>query len=249
MASLRSTIARLFASARRGVLPAVCCLCDQPGQLDVSRSSLDLCALCQQMLRSNTYPCAQCALPLDAWTVRCRACRGQPPAHDGAFAPYLYMYPLPYLVRGLKFQGNRVYGRLLGQLLAGSACGSRRLPQALVPIPLHASRYRQRGFNQARDIAAAAAGVLDLPLEDRALTRVLPTLAQSGLSLPERRANVRAAFRAEHVPRARSVALVDDVLTTGSTATEAARALKDAGVPHVEIWAVARVRVVRRSSV
>jgi ComF family protein len=151
------------------------------------------------------------------------------------------MYPIEHLVRGLKFQGERKYGRVLGQLMAAARAGcAGGLPETIAPVPLHPSRHRARGYNQAHEIARAAADYLGLPLQAHTLVRSLATTEQSGLGLADRRRNVNGAFTIGRLPRVSRVALVDDVLTTGSTAAEATRALKAAGIEWVEIWAAAR---------
>jgi ComF family protein len=161
-----------------------------------------------------------------------------------ALVPFDYAYPVDHFVRALKFRGERIYGRVLGELLARAARNSGRpFPDLLVPIPLHPARYRARGFNQAAEIARHAAARLRLHIDAGALVRVIPTREQSGLSFAERRRNIRGAFRVVRQIAARRVALVDDVLTTGGTATEAARALLAAGVDEIELWSAARVRV------
>jgi ComF family protein len=216
---------RLVAGLAACVLPPTCCLCDARGGRDLRGFPLDLCANCAEMLPSNT-DLAFAPLPMV----------------DRAVVPYSYGYPVHHLIRKLKFSGERLYGRLLGQLLAAAvAHAPEPRPQALVPMPLHASRLRERGFNQAHDIARYVGCTLGLPLEVNLLARISQTREQSGLSLAERRVNVRGAFAALREPRATHVALIDDVFTTGCTAAEAARVLKAAGVERVELWAVARV--------
>lgn len=220
----KSTITRLLAGVAACALPPTCCLCDAAGSRDLRGFPLDLCTICAQMLPTNP-------------NVLSHAVNGV----DVAAAPYLYRYPVHLLIRRLKFSGHRVYGRLLGQLLAAALAGRpARWPQALVPMPLHCARFRERGFNQAHDIARYAGCTLGLPLAANVLARVNATREQSGLSLVERRVNVRGAFAVVRAPRAAHVALVDDVFTTGSTAAEAARVLKAAGVQRVDLWAVAR---------
>lgn len=156
--------------------------------------------------------------------------------------PFDYAYPIDHCVRSLKFRGERVFARVLGALLAKAARNSGcPFPDLVIPVPLHPARYRGRGFNQAAEIARHAAARLGLPVETRVLTRLLPTREQSGLSVAERRRNIRGAFRVVRTIAARRVVLVDDVLTTGSTASEAARALNAAGVAEIELWALARV--------
>jgi ComF family protein len=224
MHAQKSTMSRLLAGFAGCVLPPTCCLCDSPGGRDLRGFPLDLCAICVEMLPSSP-----------------KALRSEWQGLDTAFAPYLYGYPVDHLIRRLKFGGQRVYGRLLGQLLAAAIAnrpGPR--PQVLVPMPLHVTRRRQRGFNQAHDIARYVGCTLGLPLDMNLLARVNETREQSGLTLAERRVNVRGAFAALREPRATHVALIDDVLTTGCTAAEAARVLKVAGVERVEVWAAAR---------
>jgi ComF family protein len=112
-------------------------------------------------------------------------------------------------------------------------------PEALIPMPLHWTRLLWRGFNQSALVARHLARALDLPFLPHLLTRSLRTRSQRTLSRQERRRNVRHAFTVRGQPP-RSVALVDDVITTGATADAAARALKRAGCRHVEIWCIAK---------
>lgn len=156
--------------------------------------------------------------------------------------PFSYAFPVDYCIRALKFHGERVYARVLGMLLAQA----RRelniaLPELLVPVPLHASRYRERGFNQAQELARFAARELGLRVDSRSLVRVTATREQSGLTLAARRENIRGAFRMQRSLPGRHIALIDDVLTTGSTASEAARVLKEAGAERIELWVAAGV--------
>jgi ComF family protein len=156
-------------------------------------------------------------------------------------APYRYAFPVDHCVRALKFHGQLEYGRVLGTLIAEArrARGA-PLPALVVPVPLHASRYRERGFNQAAVIARFAARGLGIPLASRALERVRATAEQSHLPAAARAVNVAGAFRASTPLVGQRVALVDDVLTTGSTATAAASALREAGAVEVELWVAAR---------
>jgi ComF family protein len=120
------------------------------------------------------------------------------------------------------------------------------LPQLLVPVPLHARRLRERGYNQAAELARFAARRLGLRCEVTALQRVRATREQSGLGHAARVANTHQAFAARISLAGLRVALIDDVITTGSTAAAAATALRAAGAAGVELWVVARVA--RRAS-
>ena len=174
---------------------------------------------------------------------------GDPPAFVRVLVPFEYAYPVDHLIRALKFRGERVYARVLGTLLAQAHQAVRHeLPDLIVPMPLHSMRYRERGFNQAQEIARFAARRLGVGVDTRSLLRRVATQEQSGLSVLERRKNVRGAFEAVRSLRGRRVALVDDVLTTGSTALAASTALMEAGAAEVELWAVARVVLNVRSA-
>lgn len=220
-----STIARaLFGMVSQALLPPTCCLCGARGSLP----DLDLCSSCRMLLPLNA--------PDDGAFPSCV------PTVVRVVVPFHYAYPIDFLIRSLKFHGERAHARVLGALLAETLRTLRHPPPDLiVPIPLHLQRYRTRGFNQAHEIARHAAARLRIPVDTRHLVRRTPTLEQSGLSLPQRRRNVRGAFEVVQPLRAMRVALIDDVLTTGCTALAAAQALLDAGVAEVELWAVARV--------
>jgi ComF family protein len=227
---LKSTIAKslnaisLFERAAQSFLPPTCCLCGGRGET----ANLDLCAGCRTLLPLNA-PDGDAFLSYAPTVVR-------------VVVPFHYAYPVNLLIRALKFRGERVHARVLGLLLADSLRSLRcALPELIVPIPLHPQRYRERGFNQAHEIARYAGASLCIPVDTRHLVRRRPTLKQSGLSLAERRKNVRDAFEVARPFTAMRVALIDDVLTTGSTALAAAHALLAAGVREVEVWAVARV--------
>jgi ComF family protein len=205
----------------RLLLPPTCCLCGAPGV----EPDFDLCPLCLSLLPRNELVPEPVLRHINR-----------------VLMPFRYAYPVDHLVRALKFRGERVHARVLGVLLADAARNSGRpLPDLLVPIPLHAARYRRRGFNQAEQIARHAAARLGLHIDSDVLARIVPTREQSGLSWSERRRNIRGAFRVVRTPAVRRVALVDDVLTTGSTASEAARVLNAAGVAEIELWGPARV--------
>ena len=220
-----------------GLFPATCLLCLDPGQPPF----LDLCRDCEEDFPRTGRGCAICAAPLAAPAIACGHCVARRPAFDAAFVPYRYEFPLVELVHRLKYGGQIAIARILGTLLA------RRIAErgatavdAVVPVPLHPSREARRGYNQAGEIARFAAENLGLPVADRLAIRARATEEQTALPAIVRRVNVARAFaiRAKEVPTA--VAIVDDVLTTGSTADALAGELKRAGCRRVEVWAVAR---------
>jgi len=216
------------------LLPARCLVCGERGA-----GGLDLCADCRAALPWNRVACPRCALPLTSPAPACGACLARPPPQDGIRAAFLYRPPVDRLLLRFKFHGDLAAGRLLaGLMLEGLADAAR--PQALLPLPLHRSRLRRRGYDQALELARPLARGLDLALDVRALERRRATAPQSELDAAARRANVRDAFRARPgVPP--HVAVVDDVMTTGATVHAAVRALRRAGAARVEAWVCARV--------
>jgi ComF family protein len=173
----------------------------------------------------------------------CTHCAGASLPYRRCFAPFLYEFPVSQMILDLKYEAALANARVLGTLL-GDAVERLRLSDAvdaIVPMPLHAARRVERGFNQSHEIARFVARRLGLPCEAAVLHRSRPTRPQVGLARAERIDNVRDAFRAEaHGVAGRRIALVDDVVTTGSTAAEAARALLAGGATIVDVWAVAR---------
>ena len=160
-------------------------------------------------------------------------------------AAFHYAPPIDWLVTRLKFQGRLNHARLLGDLLAAhitdqSAEQAIDPPDALIPIPLHPTGYRRRGFNQAERIATRLGPALGAPIRSGVLQRVRDTQRQSQLPANQRAANVRDAFEAARRLDDAHIAIVDDVVTTGHTATAAARTLRAAGAAQVDLYCVAR---------
>lgn len=230
--SLKSTIARYLIRIESLCLPPTCALCGAPGRFDPAGRAFDLCTQCDGELPAQpAEPLLHASAGGVPWAL--------------LVAPYRYDYPIDHCVRTLKFHGEAACGRLLGMLLARH----RRIfgapwPDLVIPVPLHRSRYLERGFNQAAVIARPAARGLGLALATGLLERCRATAEQSHLRGAARAGNVSGAFRVSPRGRAalpgRRVALVDDVLTTGSTAREAIRVLLAAGAAQVELWVAAR---------
>ncbi len=171
----------------------------------------------------------------------CGLCQQRAPRWDAAWAPFVYGWPLSRLETRFKFHEDLAAGRALADLWARQARPV-IMPDLIVPVPLHRSRLRQRGYNQALELAQPLARQLGVGISTRMLRRVRATPPQSERDARARRLNVRGAFDLQ--PRARPplhVALLDDILTTGATMNECARVLRRAGVRHIEAWAMARV--------
>ncbi len=155
--------------------------------------------------------------------------------------PFRYAYPLDHVVRGLKYRNELACGRVLGELLARSILErAEPLPEAIVPVPLARGRYLQRGYNQASELALAIRGLTGVAVKSDVVIRQRETAEQAGLDRKARRRNVTGAFAAVAPLRVRHVAILDDVVTTGSTVRELAAVLRAAGAEQIEIWAIAR---------
>jgi len=217
--------------------PQSCVLCGR----DSSPSAL--CPRCRHDLPRLAGPCCrQCGLPLSAGTqsIICGQCLQQPPSYDRVISALAYASPVAELVTGLKFQQRIPLARILGELLAERVRAAGHNCQAILPVPLHPQRVRERGFNQALELARPLARELDLPLLTHEVSRRRHTAAQSAQSPQHKHRNVRGAFVLQHAPVQHRVALLDDVMTSGHTANEIAGLLRRAGVNHIEVWCVAR---------
>lgn len=170
----------------------------------------------------------------------CGDCLRRSPALTHTRAVFIYGFPLDRLIPRFKFHRDLAAGRLMAELMA-SALESTSRPDAIVPVPLHARRMRERGYDQALELARPLAAALGLPLRSDLLQRVRATAPQSELDAGQRQRNLAKAFAARNeATPLRHVALVDDVMTTGATVEAAARALRGAGVQRVDAWVCAR---------
>jgi ComF family protein len=223
-------------------LPFNCTLCGQ-GAAD---ADMDLCASCRRHLPWLEQACRCCANPLAARTVSllCGRCLLKPPHFDRSYCAFVYREPVSWLLQGLKYHrrlsGIPVASRLLLDHLRSRV---EFWPQLILPIPLHPARLRQRGFNQALEIARPLARALRIPLSVRLCGRERNTPQQSELPATRRAANVHNAFRMYEPLPVKHVAIVDDIVTTGATANELARLLKRNGAETVQVWAVARTPI------
>ena len=211
----------------------------------------DFCPGCAQSLPYASPGCRRCAAPLalrQSAAQPCGECQKHLPAFDRTLAAFTYAPPVDRLIQGLKYHRQlhlaRTLGRCLGDVLAAAAPG---LPppaervDVIMPVPLHANRLRQRGYNQSLELARPLARHFGLPLDYRSLRRTRATPPQAALPVKQRKRNVRGAFavKGEDLTGTR-VALVDDVMTSGHTVNAAAACLRRAGAKAIEVGVVAR---------
>jgi ComF family protein len=219
-------------------LPGLCAICRGWGRGRV-------CADCLAVFAVRVARCERCALPIAAGVRVCGACLTAPPAFDAARAAIDYGEPWDRLVTAFKFHGALDLAGLFAAMLvhAASEAGADGI-ELVLPVPLAAERLRERGYNQAWELARRAARRLAIAADPHLLLRIRATAHQLALPPEARAGNVRGAFAVEPRRRAeivgRRVAIVDDVMTTGSTAGELAQVLKQAGAAHVAVWVLAR---------
>jgi len=194
-----------------------------------------LCSACDADLpRLAAMRCPRCALDSPRGEV-CGRCLSEEPHYDATIAALAYEFPADALVHSLKFRGELALAGLLGGLLAQKV--SSHEVDCVVPVPLSAARLRSRGYNHAAEIARQ---VMQSKLDLALCVRSRDTPPQMELPYAERRRNVRGAFRCTRALAGQSVAVVDDVMTTGATLNEVASVLKAAGAARVVNWVVAR---------
>ena len=218
--------------------PPTCLLCGDPGD-----QSLDLCHACHADLPYNHHACPSCGAMLAqqvSTSTPCGHCLRAPPNYDTTQALLCYQAAVPYLITSLKFAGHYPVARLLGALMAHHLKKRTPYPQQIIPVPLHHRRYQQRGFNQAIEIARPIAHTLEIPLNLTSCRRHRNTSPQSRLAAKERRHNLKGAFSVIKEPGVEHVAIIDDVVSTGTTVNELARALRRAGVKRIDVWSAAR---------
>lgn len=233
MSNYRTAILNGCTKFVRSLLPRVCLLCGTPCAGD------DLCAACRADLPwLDQALCPSCALPTPLGEV-CGRCLHHPPAFDRTVAALSYNFPLDALVQGIKYGHQLALIPPLATALAQRVRAHPR-PDVLIAMPLHPLRLRERGFNQALELAKVIAKLHDIPLLPRGAERIRATAPQVGLPWKERAGNLRGAFAGASDLTGKHVAMVDDVMTTGASLHELALALRRQGAREVSAWVVAR---------
>jgi len=220
-----------------------------------TQNNADFCKHCEVQLPRNLYCCEHCAIPLEMLAgndtldkVLCGSCQSTPPPWDISLSSFVYAYPLDRLLIALKYKNRVDLAKSLAGLMAKDIIGSYAFnqipplkPDCLLPVPLHRWRELKRGYNQAYLLANNLSRELDIPVRTDLLQKIRHTPKQSQLSKSERQKNLRDAFvclNQNDMPE--YIALVDDVMTTGATATAISKVLLKAGVKRVDVWCCAR---------
>jgi ComF family protein len=240
--SLRRELTGLFEL----FFPPACPLC---GVLLDKDGSPVFCPACLAGMQPVVSPhCPRCLLPypaVDGHDHLCQACLLDPPPFSAVTSVALYEDCLRQAVQRFKYRGafslDRPLGRLLAAALEADPAAGR--PDLLVPVPLHVSRLRRRGYNQSLLLARGLGRRWRVPVPARLLVRTRPTIPQQGLKAAERRRNLKGAFRIRKPLDGETVLLVDDVMTTGATARECSRVLLEAGAGRVAVAVLGRARL------
>ena len=218
-----------------------------PSQCEVCRSwgGAALCTACVARYAAPRPRCGRCGLALGLAAPACGDCLRDPPPFEFTVCVADYGFPWDRLIGDYKFRGRVELASAFAALMSSAVrTHAVPLPQLVLPVPLAPARLAERGYNQAWELARRVAADLRLPAHADLLQRPVATEQQTELGRAARQRNLRSAFMVD--PRRRKllagqrIALVDDVLTTGATAREAAHQLLRAGAVAVDIWVLAR---------
>lgn len=240
------------------LFPGNCLLCSA----DTSRP-MDLCLDCEKDLPVNNQSCIRCSMPLSHIPLSsihlppnhsiadhladdhqineytCSACISHSPSFDRCLAPLRYEFPVSSLISRYKYQGHFCSGAVLADILLVELFKNKK-PDLIVPVPLHWQRQFFRGFNQSQWLSQYLGRRLNIYVDAHLLKRCRNTPPQQGLKRTQRQKNLKGAFQVNTPVEGQHIALVDDVVTTGSTVSELSQLLKKAGATKVEIWCLAR---------
>ena len=232
---------RLFPSLLYKLLPGRCVICKGH-----SHRQIDLCQDCENELPTSPSPCMQCGmanLTISTQNRVCGACIAHKPSFDRTFCAFTYISPVNLLIKEFKNGHNLVFGKVMSQVLAKkykATLVNRPAPHLLLPVPLHKNRLKLRGFNQAAEIAQVVGDACDIKTNTRACSRSKDTADQKSLPAHLRKDNVAQVFRLNRNFNGYRIAIVDDVITTGSTVTALAELLRQKGASSIEVIALAR---------
>ncbi|MDP2828948.1 MAG: ComF family protein [Sulfuricellaceae bacterium] len=213
--------------------PGACILCG------ARASAFPLCTACHADLPWLTAPaCPSCALPASEGN-RCGHCLKMPPAFSSTRALFAYQFPMDALIHALKYRHRLHIASFLGRELAAEMTHETR-PDLIIPMPLHPERLKTRGFNQALEIARQVSARTGVPLQISGIERIKDSPPQVGMSRKDRVKNLKGAFRTTLALEGKRIAIIDDVMTTGTSCHELSLALLKQGAQDIQVWVVAR---------
>ncbi|MGL5007323.1 MAG: phosphoribosyltransferase family protein [Plesiomonas sp.] len=220
-----------------------CLVCQQP----LYHRQHGICSVCKSHFPLISFPCRRCGMGRLHINSRCIPCQNAPVPWDSLIAIADYSEPFTYLLAKLKYQQQFWLAEALARQLLLTLLTARRehpapWPDLILPVPLQRQRQWWRGFNQSEYLARALSHWLKIPLDPDALIRYKRQRAQHTLRASERRHNQLNTYAVTKPLRGLRVALLDDVVTTGSTVSVISHALREQGVRHIQIWCLCRTQ-------
>ena len=217
-----------------------CILCDS------QTASQPICSDCLSDLPQPSNPCLCCAidLPVTSKYQYCKDCITKPPHYKHTIAAFNYQFPINLIIPLIKHEQHKIHLQWLADSLAITIKQHPRynLPQALIPVPISKFKRFKKGYNQTEILANYLSNSLNIKIESQLVTKTRDTTAQAQLNAKARKKNLHAAFSVND-NNYKHLAIVDDVMTTGATAAEIAKALKASGVEQVDLWVLARTAI------
>lgn len=236
----------LFKGIKDLIYPNCCLACKN--RIDPAKGQDLVCAQCWEKIEKNLPPfCASCGRRMDKLSMAkniCSSCLKSKFYFDRAFSPCVYTGTIKKLIHEFKYAGKDYLGQPLGELM-NEFIKDYRLPieylDFIIPVPLHKSRMREREFNQAQVLSEQVAKEFNKKVLPDVLVRSRPTRTQTELAFEERRKNVERSFTVKDPESIKdtNLLLIDDVLTTGATSSEAAKTLKDSGARIIFVMTLA----------
>jgi ComF family protein len=229
---------------KRIIFKPSCVLCTQNIEHNIKNALPSIHAVCRACLNDLPWhkntSCPQCGLSSDGNV--CGSCLNSPPDFDVTKAVFLYAYPIDAMMLRYKYGNNLNFGDTFGEFLAEKVNAEDCLKNIdlIIPMPMHPQRLKERGFNQALEIAKVLTKNCKEKLDYKSTIRQTLTPPQASLPLKERVKNIKGAFKVNANLAGKRIAIIDDVMTTGASLNELAKTLKKAGAAHVECWVVAR---------
>jgi len=212
-----------------------CALCHA-----LQAETLSLCSACLNDLPWIDNFCYSCGMPLGI-SDTCGSCLILPSVLNQTICAYRYAYPLDLLIRRYKYkQKLDLIQPLVSVLSEKILATSETLPEVIVPVPLHFNRLFNRGFNQSLEICKILSRIINVPVDNNLIARVRDTTPQFKLTSKQREENLRGAFKITTCRTYQSLAIVDDIITSGATSDEIARLFRRSGVKQIQLWALAR---------
>jgi len=230
------TLYNMASQALNWLIPKRCLHCSS----NLRKQNTHVCETCYPQLPFQDHYCIRCGQNFAADTDYCGHCISSPPSFDKCFCPFKYESSIKELICDFKYREQPELARAVASLLADELMdhGFER-PDALIAVPMHIDRLRERGYNQSTLISKHLSRLLGVPMINGALYKSRPTTPQAKLNLKRRQKNLNDSFKLAKIIHVKSVAIIDDVVTTGATAEEIAKILKKNGVDYVQVWGVA----------